>query len=96
MSKFVKIEDCRNIEWSGLYVNADGTWPDERINIALLLDIRAELRALNLKLLGVGPTVHDIERNTRPTKLANVCRHCPGAYRTRRGLAQHKRMAGHR
>jgi hypothetical protein len=40
---------ARNLNWE-LHLNENGTWPDARVQIALLADIRAELVKLNTLL----------------------------------------------
>ena len=82
---------ARDTEWT-LKPNAAGYYSWEAINVALLMDLREQLRLLNVKLAGVGPTVHDIERNTRAGRQCSKCG--AGPYETTRGLRQHYRK-GH-
>lgn len=47
MTRLVNTKNtARDLEWD-LHLNDNGTWPDARVQIALLVDIRAELRKLN-------------------------------------------------
>jgi hypothetical protein len=77
---------ARDVDWNAREADGSITW--ERAGIAVLMDIRRELRDLNRRLLGVGPTVHQIEQNTRPLR----CHLCGrGPYLRPRGFAQHLR-----
>jgi hypothetical protein len=86
----------RNLDWDLSFTpRKDGSVAAasmDRITAALLMDIRQELRDLNAKLAGVGPTTHAIERNTR-TLRDRTCQQCgAGPYTTARGLNQHRRL----
>lgn len=66
----------RNLDWS-LYVNEDGTWNDSKIQIALLHDIRDELRRLNNVLqcpnfISVPSKLDAIVKNTRKKRKPRV------------------------
>jgi hypothetical protein len=76
----------KNVEWQ--LGDPIPTW--ERVEVAVLMDIRDALQAINNKLTGVGPTVHKIERNTRKI----TCHKCRrGPFLSYRGLHQHARLA---
>lgn len=80
MSRKVSTRDAaRNLEWD-LHINDDGTWDIERIQVALLVDIRAELKRLNnvlqcpnfiavpAKLEHIKTELKQIRLNTRKRK----------------------------
>lgn len=62
--------DCGDFN---LRLNEDGTWPDQRVQIALLADIRRELRTLNRPLscpnfVAIPTILRNIRRNTAKPK----------------------------
>ena len=68
----------RDIDWS-IYINADGTWNDSDVMMALLHDIREELKRLNNLLhcrnfVEIPTILRDVRKNTtkrkRPKKQA--------------------------
>ena len=69
MSKKVSLKnECRDLDWT-IAINDDNTWPSDKIQIALLADIRAELKRLNAVLhcpnfLEVPALLRHIKRNT--------------------------------
>lgn len=51
----VNVRNQRGVQWE-IYVNPDGTWPDSKIQIALLADIRdtlVEIRDDQRRLLSI-------------------------------------------
>lgn len=73
MSKKINTRsDIRNMEWD-IHINDDGTWPSEKVTIALLVDLRAELRRLNTLLhcsnfIDIPHKLERIKRNTTKRK----------------------------
>jgi len=64
----------RNIDW--MVADQDGSIPSwERVSIAVLMDIRSELRTLNRLLacpnfIGIPVTLRSIRKNTAPKRKA--------------------------
>lgn len=64
--------DARNIDWT-VWVNDDGTWNDMKVQIALLNDIRQELKRLNDVLhcpnfLEIPSILRAVKKNTTKKK----------------------------
>lgn len=67
MKKHLKTQG-RDIDWH-IYVNPDDTWSDSKVTIALLNDIREELKLLNAVLhcpnfMDIPHKLERIKRNT--------------------------------
>lgn len=86
----------RNVNWTIERNPMSNNVSFDGAQLAVLMDIRDELEALNAKLYGIGPTVHGIERYTRTTARNTSrarCPRCPRVFDSSRGRDQHIRLA---
>lgn len=74
MKKHLKY--CRDLDWN-IHVNSDGTWNDSKVQIALLHDIREELKRMNSILhcpnfIEIPSILRAVKRNTTKRKRPKV------------------------